>query len=191
MSDREKVIKGLECCMLSSWEPCHDCPYYCGDVTKCAPKVKSDAIALLKAQKPVYVEERLVLDKLHNIQDYARVNQINWIADGAAFAETVMNMLRGEINLLRNQQEPRVMTEQELDQLIASLDGEARVWIEHRKLGVYCATLWRGNPNRGCGDFYNPRYECYHAREAIWEWWRPWTSRPTDDQREATPWNTN
>ena len=84
--------------------------------------------------------------------------------------------------------EQRVMTEQELDQLIASLDGEARVWIEHRKLGIYCATLWSGNPNRGNRDFYDPRYEHYHARDAIGKWWRPWTQRPTYEQRSETPW---
>ena len=64
------------------------------------------AIALLKAQEPVSIEERLVLDKLHTIQDYARVNEIHWMADGAAFAENVMNMLRGEINQFRKAQEP-------------------------------------------------------------------------------------
>ena len=52
MTDREKVIKGLECCKETGWTSCHTCPYYRGDIDACIPKIKSDALALLKAQEP-------------------------------------------------------------------------------------------------------------------------------------------
>lgn len=93
-----------------------------------------------------------------------------------------------EIIGLLKAQEPRVMTESELDAFIQSTDGEARVWIEHRKLGMYCACLWRNNPRRGDKNFYDPIKEYYLERGAIRKWWRPWTSRPSDAQKEAEPW---
>lgn len=53
MIDREKVIKGLECCT----EYCDDetgCPYsvYEADGFECQEKLREDAIALLKEQMP-------------------------------------------------------------------------------------------------------------------------------------------
>ena len=45
----EKVIKGLECCIVDNNEPCN-CPY-CGD-GGCIGSLMRDALALLKAQGP-------------------------------------------------------------------------------------------------------------------------------------------
>lgn len=53
MTDREKVIKGLECCMLSYKDGCDDCPYT--DKGMCQELLGENAIALLKAQEPVNV----------------------------------------------------------------------------------------------------------------------------------------
>jgi len=57
MSDREKVIKGLECCM--SEKICNSlCPYrgQCDDGGYYYSKAIEDAIALLKEQEPVTYE---------------------------------------------------------------------------------------------------------------------------------------
>lgn len=55
MCDREKVIKGLECCKGECLEPSDEkCPYYPethGD--RCFHVLLSDALALLKAQEMV------------------------------------------------------------------------------------------------------------------------------------------
>ena len=49
--DREKVIKGLECCGYSKFmNKCQECPYDGGD---CFKRLINDALALLKAQEPV------------------------------------------------------------------------------------------------------------------------------------------
>lgn len=48
--DREKVIKGLECCMLSYKDGCDECPYLAKGM--CQELLGEDAIALLKAQEP-------------------------------------------------------------------------------------------------------------------------------------------
>jgi hypothetical protein len=53
--DREKVIKGLECCAAMSGDECIECPYSkeCLDVDLPygMPHLAADALALLKAQE--------------------------------------------------------------------------------------------------------------------------------------------
>lgn len=58
MADREKVIKGLECCILSDEEcECPDeCPYHddCWETDyELVYTLKKDALELLKEQEPV------------------------------------------------------------------------------------------------------------------------------------------
>jgi hypothetical protein len=51
--DREKVIKGLECCLTFD-SPCGDCPYYTyEDIQEldCERNLRHDALSLLKEQK--------------------------------------------------------------------------------------------------------------------------------------------
>lgn len=54
--NREKVIKGLECCSKMSGDACRECPYgfLCldTDLPYGMPHLAIDAIALLKAQEP-------------------------------------------------------------------------------------------------------------------------------------------
>lgn len=56
MVDREKVIKGLECCQYSSKSHCDSCPFayegMCG-TNDCTSDLASEAIVLLKEQEPV------------------------------------------------------------------------------------------------------------------------------------------
>ena len=55
MTDREKVIKGLECCAAYEYK-CNDCPYQDdgGAEDGCySDELKTDALALLKAQEPM------------------------------------------------------------------------------------------------------------------------------------------
>ena len=62
MNDREKVIKGLECCLK---DDCDNCPYYdpevdhdCDYFGKCLRgNMYRDALALLKAQEPIRPNE--------------------------------------------------------------------------------------------------------------------------------------
>ena len=56
MVDREKVIKGLECCTNNGVVCFSDCPY-CKEFTmadgRCITALQADALALLKEQEPV------------------------------------------------------------------------------------------------------------------------------------------
>lgn len=82
MPDREKVIKGLECCrdrikddLLQTDEPCNSCPYAVnGNV--CSPwELYDDAITMLKEQEPKPVGKEWnecpscgkTLDKIHDM----------------------------------------------------------------------------------------------------------------------------
>jgi len=51
MIDREKVIKGLECCCASKANRCesNSCPYWKSEIC-CIDEMLSDALALLKKQ---------------------------------------------------------------------------------------------------------------------------------------------
>lgn len=57
MTDREKVIKGLECCMVGDGNDpdCEICPYATvgDDTCQTMDELFSDALELLKAQEPV------------------------------------------------------------------------------------------------------------------------------------------
>ena len=59
MDKREKVIKGLECCLASKYPPCGECGYdgdmNYNDAWSCRLSLMADALALLKAQeqKPI------------------------------------------------------------------------------------------------------------------------------------------
>ena len=57
MIDREKVIKGLECCIMRDPDDhtrCGECPY---EGTMCVNRLKIEALALLKAQEPRVTRE--------------------------------------------------------------------------------------------------------------------------------------
>ena len=57
--DREKVIKGLEHCIINhDSRDCTSCPYYHGD---CVDDLCADALALLKEQEEKIRQLRLAL----------------------------------------------------------------------------------------------------------------------------------
>ena len=77
---REKVVKGLEFCLMPASREeldndiCShdDCPYYREyDHGKCVSAVASDALALLKAQEPVEPKKRDI--------DYGNIKSWAWI----------------------------------------------------------------------------------------------------------------
>ena len=81
--------------------------------------------------------------------------------------------IQDAITLLKAQ-EPRVMTPQDFDgNPMKDQYGNLPCWLESREPLV--ASNWcRWNED----DFIRPMMRNF----------RPWTSRPTDEQREATPW---
>lgn len=66
MTNREKVIKGLECCMIAPGLCSEECPYRGqGDETAyCDEKIIKDVYTLLKAQEPRVMRLEEVRDSL-------------------------------------------------------------------------------------------------------------------------------
>lgn len=141
MTDREKVIKGLETCVEDTdrrWK-CKRCPYQTAGGSPCETidPLMDDALALLKAQ------------------------------------------------------EPRVMTLEEVYEIYNS--NKAHIWPHDTP-----PYLWMENANKRnivcywiswshVVDCIEGRYPRYDPDDYGVEW-RIWTSRPTDAQREAIPW---
>ena len=86
MIDREKVIKGLECCTATGFESdCKNCPYT-DDAGTCISihPMLYDALALLKADQAQLVELRKRLETIADIAiDY----------DGYRTAEDLMSLI--------------------------------------------------------------------------------------------------
>lgn len=56
--DRDKIIKGLECCQYSSKSHCDGCPYVYESLCNtndCTADLASDVLSLLKEQEPKLV----------------------------------------------------------------------------------------------------------------------------------------
>ena len=88
------------------------------------------------------------------------------------------------ISLLKAQ-EPRVMTLEEVKQ------AKGRdVWLELS--GIFAETALTAATIEGCGTkgictrYESLKYTQYCVRPCGW---RCWSARPTDEQRETTPWN--
>lgn len=136
MTDREKVIKGLECCLNADVNDCEmDCPYFndCGGFYSNNTALIADALALLKAQEP----RVMTLDELQALQR----QDVVWLED--ANKEAII---------------PGIV--------ITALKKEWQFMTFTGYSGLFCVS---------CVD-YGKR-------------WRCWTSRPTEEQREAIPWN--
>lgn len=128
MIDREKVIKGLECCIKRDPDDktrCDECPY--GGA--CLNRLKSDALALLKAQQP----RVMTLEEVHE-------GDVMWFDSPGNF------IMRPVICVMHDK-------------------GDSSYLVFAWQYGTF---TWRIS-DYGIG-------------------WRCWASRPTDEQREATPW---
>ena len=92
---------------------------------------------------------------------------------------------------LLKEQEPRVMT-------IESIQMRTPIWIETRKKSKYLYTGWALAYERQVGEGITGERLGMADPSGRMHWWRVddhtkswrcWTSRPTDEQREAIPWN--
>lgn len=80
MADREKVIKGLECCILrdpDDKQRCSECPYE----GNCVNRLKMDALSMLKAQEPrvMTLEEVEVLPYGYVLIETDKKNSLHWV----------------------------------------------------------------------------------------------------------------
>lgn len=117
------------------------------------------------------------MDDIDRLIGFMAIMQVPFMdaPDTLAYIEEVKIVLKQA-----KAQQPRVMT---LEEAL----GEDECWIEGRSGACgYGDALISDDGERV--DFYRPH--CidtldYYAYGIVW---RCWTSRPTDEQREATPW---
>jgi len=196
---REKVIRGLECVICPN-KFCGDCSYFIRnendpDTGWCnRDAIYKDAITLLKVQelpdvKPEKLEERTT-KWLDQMTAEERLEEIAAILDDWDGYRTAKG-LGGLINEVWayalypvKAQEPRVMTWEEL----SALPFDTPVFIEENNgecgWNVFCG-IEEENDVCFCGFKASADY---YDLEEYGESWRCWTSRPTDEQRENTPW---
>lgn len=134
MTEREKVIKGLECCQANLLPRCEECPYANIDEGTCFTmnRLHADALALLKAQEP-------------------RVMTLEEV-----------KMLDSDYYYLESMRSPG----KELREIVGAYGLTCVTWPS-----ITWARQTMGDSGYG-------------------KTWRCWTSRPTDEQREATAWET-
>lgn len=89
---------------------------------------------------------------------------------------------RDVLDLLKVQ-EPRVMTLEE------ALGGD-ECWVEYPNGGCGYADCYLSYTGNGADIYRTMQHDLNVALKDYGRTWRCWTSRPTDEQREAEPWMT-
>ena len=171
MPDMERVVEGLEEVIAEAVYPDRPRKFMM------SLELAEDALALLKAQEPPESEFiSSAIECLLHPQD----------ADDSDMAKAIDTAVRA-MRLLRFQ-EPRVMTLEEVEKSYS----KTPIWFEEQRLQtVYPAIYHKSKGPEGAKfaditDFYYQRQDWAYGTYG--KTWRCWTSRPTDAQREATPW---
>jgi len=104
-------------------------------------------------------------------------------------ALALIRQQHGRIAELEVAQTARVMTLEEVKRLLPGAD----VWIEYHDLTgwkIAAITVREIFDNGLLGELQSLRYgfDRYGRYNGDWLAWRCWTQRPTDEQREVTPW---
>lgn len=161
-----------------------------------------DALALLKEQEPATVEPKRLeladetkawLDKMDAVDALSNIADICIDWDGYRTADGLGGLIN-EIwayagycaDRLMEQQKPRVMTLSELERAeIAYAEDKDKpeiiaVLVNGRHYDHFTMIMARSG---GTMHVFRPSIFDYSKR------WRCWTSRPTEAEREAIPWN--
>ena len=94
--------------------------------------------------------------------------------------DTELHEMYTEAIALLKAQEPRLLTADDfVNNPDVDHDGFLPAWIEYRRDGDW-DEYWEGQPDE---------WGVCRADRLVYETMRYWTSRPTKEQMEATPWN--
>ena len=186
MIDIGKIVTALECCVTrdkNGASLCEECPY--GEKGACAYLDKVNRYKQI-AQKAYFSGEKLTSVEAVIASLYDQARDKDRLADDdevSIFAEDA-RFLR-EAAVLLEAGEPRVLSLEEL----MGFDGAFLVeynpamitrdmnWAMFHFMDERRVHIWR------------PRMIEHYAREQYGKTWRCWTSRPTNEQREAEPWD--
>lgn len=90
MADREKVIKGLECCKKTDGSDCKNCPYT--DENDCVEFMAMDALELLKKNEHKDKMYHALEDDWKRLKELLKVQQL----DIEALKNTIQGMVEGQ-----------------------------------------------------------------------------------------------
>ena len=76
--DREKVIKGLKCCIHTDGIECPNCPYRQDD--DCVETLIADVLALLKEQEPVPLIHSAGYEEYWDVENICPKCNTHWIS---------------------------------------------------------------------------------------------------------------
>ena len=193
MTDEEKrvkVIAGMEWALENMVDPMNDFRFsgYDGPAVLMNVPIIQDAIELLKAQEPA---DSIPIDWLMNYAQLPTEFAISAWRKPKKEAEIKQaksldkSMSLDDALELLEAQTPRVLRVEE----VVLLKQNDVVWLEdYNKKDVIPAIVSRMGAMVICIEFalsdrfISVGYDDYGKR------WRCWTSRPTDEQREAIPW---
>lgn len=92
--------------------------------------------------------------------------------------DCLVSALRDALALLKAQV-PRVMTLEEIREYLSDHDGDKKpLWLEWSTIPALSGWVLASNVN----DLMNCHIDTYNIK------WRPWTFRPTDEQKKAVKW---
>ena len=174
MVDREKVIKGLRCHVYGCPHTrCHKCPYWgTGPHGSSECEVlASDALSMLNAQAAELEELK---------RDYADVHE--------DLQDTLKNNLRLQ-KMVDSMQELRILSLKDLRSIgsVWEFDTPPYLWMD-----INPSYKWERGAWEAWRDIFDmidglcPTYDADNYNKI----WRVWSFRPTNEQREAIPWQS-
>lgn len=126
------------------------------------------------------------------LERYVRIPNLAWAENyGAKIVDMPAPLITDALALLKAQ-EPRLMTWQEI---VDTAPQMPFIWLESKENNdrvfqsiLFKTWLWDSTATIITVMTQGWLFEGYHVDYG--RTWRCWTSRPTDEQREATPWLT-
>lgn len=200
MPDLKRTTQGLECCGKGNMCRSH-CPYDGpeNDIKNCTSQLARDALSLLNTQRERIKELEELLykggcDGLNACSvmscPYYNASHVRIEETKAAIIvglQTENEKLQAKIRELETTRDPRVMTICE----IQSFDGA--VYVDEPKNPVclkmlYCYEVGQRTYGHGYTFVDSDGDKVFYSAQGFGTKWRCWTSRPTDEQREAVKW---
>jgi hypothetical protein len=168
MIDREKVIDYLEYHIHLLYDVIPHVSRDDGEYLEAAAKTMSDAITLMKAQEPIDG------DTISRSALLAAYDAAHKGPPGGA-----RKLIEEAPAVVLKAQEPRVLSAAD----VAACPNGTVLWVEERQgvtwnmfpLEIYVSSTHPDGTANADYDYYGKT-------------WRCWTSRPTDEQREAAAW---
>ena len=127
-------------------------------------------------------------EKVIESLDFCINHRCGWNCHYAGIDECEMELKKDALAMLKAQ-EPRVMT---LDEVKQHNNQNGCVWFEQP---TYNADAAFAIQDEECTEIISPYILGEPINHGYWSnsnynvTWRCWVSRPTDEQREVTPWN--